>query len=58
MNRNADVLQDLIQLARDGAVFYTDAARVELRAQLTAHLPALRATHDAMRRVEQTLAAA
>lgn len=147
MNQNADVLQDLIQLAHDGAVFYTDAARevkdpalvplftrmatakrelvsalggqlervgaevpasgtfggslrktytevlaklssndgkvyvdqledgedrllehfedaiadaesVELRAQLTAHLPSVRATHDEMRRVKQKLAAA
>lgn len=147
MNHKADVLQDLIQLARDGAVFYADAARevkdpalvslfnrmaaakrelisalggqlerfgadvpsngtfggalrktytevlaklssndgkvyvdqleggedrllehfedaindadsVELRAQLTAHLPAVRATHDEMRRVKQKLAAA
>jgi len=147
MNHNADVLQELIQLARDGAVFYADAARevkdptlvplfnrmatakrelisalggqlertgevvsssgtfggslrktytevlaklssndgkvyvdqleqsedrllehfddaiagaesVELRAQLTAHLPAVRATHDEMRRVKKMLAAA
>jgi uncharacterized protein (TIGR02284 family) len=147
MKRNAAVLQDLIQLARDGALFYADAAREvkdptlvplfnrmatakrdlvaalggqlervggevpaggtmagslrktytevlaklssndgkvyvdqleegedrllehfvdaiaevengDLRAQLTTHLPAVRASHDEMRRVKQMLAAA